>query len=201
MYKNAAQYLGLEKDLEKKSDSDFDSDNYGANVPEKVRSFNPERKENFQYAGKGVPQDNSTPPVRVGESPSSGKQIKLEMVETPSQPIASPSVWGPSYWFNLHVAAAHYPINPSPIVKNLMKWRILAIPYEVPCAVCKSHIHSFLDSRRNQLEEAVSSRDNLIKFYVDFHNQVNKRYCKRLWTYEEAKAFYSGSATVGHLKY
>jgi hypothetical protein len=46
-----------------------------------------------------------------------------------------PKVWGPAFWFTLHTSAIYYPQRASPIVKERMKNRILALPYEVPCEV------------------------------------------------------------------
>ena len=97
-----------------------------------------------------------------------------------------PKVWGPPFWYTLHVSAAYYPLSASPIVRERMKNRILAIPYEVPCESCRSHASAFIEKNRDNLDDIVSSRDKLGKFYVNFHNQVNKRYGKREWTYGEA---------------
>lgn len=108
------------------------------------------------------------------------------------KPSSHPSVWGPHFWKTLHISAVHYPENPSSIVRERMKGRILAIPYELPCINCLSHAIAFIEERRNKLDEIVSNRHSLGRFYVDFHNKVNKRYGKREWTYEEALAFYSG---------
>jgi hypothetical protein len=47
----------------------------------------------------------------------------------------------------------------------------------------------------------VSNRDSLGKFYTDFHNQVNKRYGKREWTYDEVYEKYSGNFNINHLNY
>lgn len=128
---------------------------------------------------------------------------KSDLVQT-----SNPYVWGPAFWMSLHISAAYYPVNPSQIVRERMKQRILAIPYEVPCSSCRPHAISFIEPFREKVSEdmdrldiVVSSRDNLVKFYVDFHNKVNARYGKRQWTYEEAIKTYSGQAQVNHLSY
>jgi len=111
-----------------------------------------------------------------------------------------PKVWGPAFWFSLHVSAAHYPLEASPIVKERMKGRILAIHYEIPCATCRPHAVAYIEKNRDNLDKIVSGRHALGKFYVDFHNQVNKRYNKPEWTYEQAYKVYSGNAEVTFLK-
>jgi FAD-linked sulfhydryl oxidase len=104
-----------------------------------------------------------------------------------------PNVWGPPFWFSLHVSAAFYPLQPSDIVKERMKCRILAIPYEVPCDNCRAHASAFIEGNRHRLDEIVGNRHELGRFYVDFHNKVNERYGKPLWTYEQAYSYYGRS--------
>lgn len=114
---------------------------------------------------------------------------------------ADPKIWGPAFWFTLHNSAVHYPINASPIVRERMKGRILAIPYEIPCAGCQPHASAFVEKHKDKLDEIVSGRHSLGKFYVDFHNLVNRRYGKKEWTYDEAYATYSGKTKVSYMKY
>lgn len=113
---------------------------------------------------------------------------------------ADPRVWGPMYWITQHISAAHYPLNASPIVRERMKQRILAVPHEIPCHSCKSHASAFIESKRPELDEIVKGRHSLGKFWVDFHNKVNERYGKRKWSYDEAYKKYSGGAKITVLK-
>ena len=126
--------------------------------------------------------------------------INLEW-KTSKVTTTDPKIWGPAFWFTLHTSAAYYPFEASPIVRERMKARILAIPYEVPCATCRPHALDFIESRKGDLDKIVSGRHELGKFYVDFHNKVNKRYGKPEWTYEQAYAFYSGNAQSTFMKY
>ena len=109
------------------------------------------------------------------------------------QNTVDPKIWGPHFWFSLHVSATHYPIEASPIVCERMVSRILSIPYEIPCSLCRPHAIAFIEARRDALPEIVKGRHSLGQFYVDFHNQVNKRYNKPEWTYEQAYKFYGGN--------
>lgn len=140
------------------------------------------------YAEKFVRIENFSPPTKAETTP---KPVEEEIVVSKGQ-TSDPKVWGPPFWFSLHVSAAHYPENPSQIVRERMKNRILAIPYEVPCSTCRPHASAFVESHREHLDKIVSNRHELGKFYVDFHNKVNKRYGKPEWTYEKAYKYYSG---------
>lgn len=113
----------------------------------------------------------------------------------------NPKVWGPAFWFYLHTSSAYYPENPSSIVRDRMKGRILALPYELPCTSCRQHAIAFIESNRERLDDIVGSNYKLFNFYVDFHNHVNARYGKKEWTYDEARAVYTGKARVTYLSY
>ena len=104
---------------------------------------------------------------------------------------SNPNVWGPHYWYNLHNSSAIYPINANPVVRNVMKSRILAIPYELPCRKCQIHASAYIQQFSDiELDNIVSTREKLFNFYVDFHNAVNIRLGKPTWSYEQAYNHY-----------
>ena len=103
----------------------------------------------------------------------------------------SPKIWGPLYWANFHISSISYPKNPTPVIRERMKHRILAIPYELPCQICRIHASAYIDGKREDIEDIVSCRDSLFRFYVDFHNAVNARLGKPKWSYEQAYRHYS----------
>ena len=114
---------------------------------------------------------------------------------------SDPEVWGPSFWLTLHNGSAKYPVKASPIWAERMKGFILGIPVMIPCEKCSDHATSYIEANYDRLDEIVNGRDNLFKFFVDFHNQVNERYGKPIMSYEDAKKLYSGRARVLKLEY
>lgn len=102
-----------------------------------------------------------------------------------------PNIWGPHFWFALHTSAAQYPESPTLRVQGLMKQRIQAIPYELPCNVCKIHSQSYIQYRLNDLDDVVSTRSSLFNFYVDLHNNANKTTGKRILSYDEALSIWN----------
>lgn len=144
----------------------------------------------YLYKNEPIPgqkiEIQSAPVVKQSEKPVMGEVIGYNNT-------VDPKIWGPHFWFSLHVSAVHYPIEASPIVRERMISRILSIPYEIPCSLCRPHAIAFIEARREQLPEIVKGRHSLGQFYVDFHNQVNKRYNKPEWTYEQAYRFYGGN--------
>jgi len=156
-----------------------------------------------EFGGTGIsssiPNVPSQPKTMIVDLEPSGKE-KITSTSTLSQQNTSdPKVWGPLFWAPLHISAAYYPIEASPIVKERMKNRILAIPYEVPCTNCRVHASAFIEKNKDNLDTIVSGRHSLGKFYVDFHNQVNKRFNKPVWTYEDAYKVYKGNGTDNSL--
>ena len=124
--------------------------------------------------------------------------IKYELTEGNG---TSPDVFGPPFWFTLHNGANKYPENPNKIVQKKMKDFIIAIPVMLQCFKCKDHSTSYIESFLEKLDDIVSSRKNLFNFFVDFHNYVNKKYNKKIYTYEEAYALYNGTVKISKMSY
>jgi len=183
MYKSASSYLG--SDRNRPVSHLMEPYKY---IPNQVRE---------EYQEKEM----MTPPPPIHKPPRGDKPIEMRWETAHFKNLSDPRVWGPAFWFGLHTSAAHYPIHPSPIFKDRMKARILAIPFEIPCPQCKPHASAFIENRRQGLDNIVSSRQNLFNFYVDFHNKVNERYGKPHMSYEDAMKMYSGGAEVKQLRY
>lgn len=119
-------------------------------------------------------------------------QIPSDIPSVPKHGSSNPLIWGPLFWYTLHNSSINYPLNASPLVKQRIKNRIQAIPYEVPCKACQIHASAYIESiSEADLDIIVSGRDNLFKFYVDFHNAVNTRLGKPVWSYEQAFNYYN----------
>ncbi|MGL4356644.1 MAG: FAD-linked sulfhydryl oxidase [Aeromonas popoffii] len=99
-----------------------------------------------------------------------------------------PAIFGPAMWFTFHNGAVLYPKHPHPCTKYGMKQLLINMPLMIPCLNCKEHFYNFI--RNADLDKAVSSRDELFKFWVDVHNYVNGRYGKPIVSLEEAKQLY-----------
>ena len=126
----------------------------------------------------------STPYARV----TSFNPIEMTISRSIIGHSTDPDIFGPSFWFTLHNGAVVYPKNPNELHRTGMKQLLFNLPLLVPCINCKEHFHAFL--RDANLDDAVSSRDKLFKFFVDIHNYVNKRYSKPIISIEDAKILY-----------
>lgn len=190
MYATAGQILRMNGyDLS----SNMVSERYVAHSEHEFPLMVPKKKKEdvIEYKNENYTQNTSS-------SPQVQKQWRKKKIVGKT---SDPRVWGPPFWTSLHISAAHYPLDASPIVRERMIHRIHALPYEIPCQNCRAHASAFIEKNKDNLPEIVSGRHNLGKFYVDFHNQVNKRYGKPEWTYEQAYKVYSGNAEIEHLVY
>lgn len=104
---------------------------------------------------------------------------------------ADPKIWGPPFWFTLHNGANSYPVHASPLYIERMKNFILAIPIMLPCTTCKEHATNFIEKNKDLLDFICSGRDTLCKFFIDFHNSVNARYNKKIYSYAEVYELYN----------
>mgnify|MGYP003344514394 CR=1 FL=1 len=95
--------------------------------------------------------------------------------ETIHNNLAEPKVWGPAFWFTLHNSAYHYPNMASPIVVLQTKNFIKGIPNMLPCPSCSIHARKYITDREDKLNKITSTKKELFKFFVDFHNAVNVR--------------------------
>lgn len=117
------------------------------------------------------------------------------------KPASHPDVWGPAFWFSLHNGAASYPRHASDICAESMKGFILGIPVMVPCETCSGHARAHIEENYAQLDTIVKSRETLFRFFVDFHNRVNRRYNKPIMSYREAESLYSSEFPVDQFTY
>ena len=167
-----------------------------APAPQKQRALVPQQQSAPSQSASEDTLNFEIPNNSVSiEKENSDLNIKLQLNKYTT--TASPKVWGPPMWFTLHNSASKYPINPSSLVRERMKNVIIGIPILLPCEVCKEHATTYIEKYFEQLDEICSSRDNLFKFFVDFHNKVNERHDKPLMTYEAAYALYNnGNVSV-----
>jgi hypothetical protein len=148
-----------------------------------------------------LPQTESVDKSTLDKSTIDKTVLDMKFVTVKHKSTEEPSVWGPSYWFTLHNSAVYYPIKASPFFIERMKGFILGIPVMVPCEQCRDHATAYIESVYQNLEQIVSGRDSLFKFFVDFHNYVNKRLNKPEMSYQDAYNLYKGTPQVTKMTY
>jgi FAD-linked sulfhydryl oxidase len=94
----------------------------------------------------------------------------------------SPTLWGRQAWHFIHFIALNYPEKPKERDKKLYTDFLNALPHVLPCPICGSHFMDFMALNQPKL----NNKYDFFKWTVDAHNDVNKRYNKKVISYEEA---------------
>ena len=139
--------------------------------------------EYFEYKGPNTHDDiKYCPETQIVEKKEENQIKKIG--------TSDPKIWGPQLWFILHNGASKYPIAATPIYIQKMKDFIIGLPVILPCEKCKIHAIDYIEEYKDKLDDICSGREKLFKFFVDFHNSVNKRYNKPEMVYESVLKLY-----------
>ena len=96
------------------------------------------------------------------------------------------NIWGPHAWFLLHTLSLAYPLKPTQKDKDDYMSFLQGFGKVVPCEICKVHFARNLRENPPTLE----NREDVFKWTVDLHNEINGRTGKRAFTYQEAHKLY-----------
>jgi len=92
--------------------------------------------------------------------------------------------WGKHGWIFLHYVTLNYPTNPTQNdIDNYYNF-FDSIKYVLPCDLCKTNYSYHLNNF--SLLNALQSRNLLIKWLIDIHNETNKLLGKKQLSYDTA---------------
>lgn len=98
-------------------------------------------------------------------------------------------LWGPSAWETMHAVTFTYPEqNPTEEEKDAMRRFFYSIADVLPCYRCRKHFKELLMTHR--LEDNLHNRDQLTRWLVARHNDVNRRLGKPIVSYDFVKSKY-----------
>lgn len=121
------------------------------------------------YKSYGNCQQFEIPP------PVSEYANNLIIEEVPCSNIHDPKAWGSAWWFSLFNGCCTAEEN-IPRADRAKYWKFIeGLPYMLPCRDCQKHAKIYVENHKFKKDEICSSRKNLLKFFVDFHNSVSKR--------------------------
>jgi copper chaperone CopZ len=101
-----------------------------------------------------------------------------------------PKIWGGPAWIFLHSVTFNYPKNPTLKEKDAYRVYFNSLKEVLPCGHCKNNLKKNL--KKNPIDKALKSRDNLINWLIDIHNQVNIDTEKKIISKKEAINYYVG---------
>tara|TARA_Y100000389_G_C17385510_1_gene476789 strand:- start:728 stop:1195 length:468 start_codon:yes stop_codon:yes gene_type:complete len=100
-----------------------------------------------------------------------------------------PAVWGPHFWFVLHLVSFHYPENPNQKHKDAYKSFYYSIQGILPCQNCRRHYQNYLS--HYPIEPHIDSKLDLIRWVNQIHNFVNAKLGKPVLTHEQIFDIYA----------
>jgi hypothetical protein len=83
-----------------------------------------------------------------------------------------PTVWGPLFWHTIHIVALGYSDQPTYAQKKAAKEFYESLAFLIPCPVCREHYETHL--QKNPLTPHLDRRDDLFRWTVNVHNEVNQ---------------------------
>ena len=111
------------------------------------------------------------------------KMLHVSIQENVYNSSLDPRIWGPPFWYMLHMAATHAQIE------GYQSWQrqgweaiIKGLPYVLPCMECQLHARAFIESH----PILIQNRTELFVFLVLMHNGVNLRNGKPTLSVEQA---------------
>lgn len=87
--------------------------------------------------------------------------------------MASPLIWGTDLWKTCHRFSLAYPDKPTPRHKSAARAFFGSLPMLLPCAGCRRHYEAYY--KRHFNNASVESRDKLVRWVYDLHEEVNRR--------------------------
>jgi hypothetical protein len=87
-------------------------------------------------------------------------------------------LWGPKYWELFHTITALYPTKPSNLDKKMALLFLKSIGSIIPCPKCANHYKQNL--KKFPIKNNLNSRENFMKWFINFHNIVNKMLGKKI---------------------
>jgi len=109
----------------------------------------------------------------------------------------NPQLWGPGMWKSLHYITLGYPDNPNSETKNNMKNLFISLQYVLPCEKCRYNFGNHLN--KYPLDDNVlSSKQNLVAWLIDVHNEVNKSLGKSTLSRNSAIESFSNNTNLNN---
>lgn len=99
------------------------------------------------------------------------------------------NIWGPSAWKFLHTITFNYPIYPTNHDKNIYKNFFINLGLILPCNICQYNYNIHLE--KYPIERYLSSKEDLVKWLINIHNEVNKLHNKPVKKFDDVITYYT----------
>jgi hypothetical protein len=104
----------------------------------------------------------------------------------------SKHVWGNACWYLFHTLAEKLKPDCDEEIQTIL-FHFKQVCFNLPCPSCTQHATETL---QNAKLNNIKTRDDLKHFFLEFHNLVNKRLNKPIFTKNECDELYKKANTV-----
>jgi len=99
------------------------------------------------------------------------------------------------YWKCLHFISYIYPKNPTNALKlSMIELFNILKSGGLKCPICTHHFGQYIKSLN--IEEIINNNESLKTFFINLHNNVNKRHKKREFSRREVDKFYEDKKNI-----
>jgi len=100
----------------------------------------------------------------------------------------NPNIWGPYFWFILHIISFNYPKNPTQYDKQVYKDFFTSVKDILPCKNCKTHYNKYL--QEYPITPYLDNKIQFIDWLINIHNRVNMSLGKQMLTRQQVIEIY-----------
>ena len=104
----------------------------------------------------------------------------------------SKQLWGNSTWYIFHTLAEKLKPDCDSEIQTIL-YHFKQVSFNLPCMDCAKHA---TDMMHNAKLDKVKTRDDLKQFFLEFHNIVNKKLNKPIFSRDECDKLYAKANTV-----
>jgi hypothetical protein len=104
----------------------------------------------------------------------------------------SKQLWGNSTWYIFHTLAEKLKPDYDSEIQTIL-YHFKQVSFNLPCMDCAKHA---TDMMQNAKLDKVKTRDDLKQFFLEFHNIVNKKLNKPIFSRDECDKLYAKANTV-----
>jgi hypothetical protein len=106
--------------------------------------------------------------------------------------MVSKSVWGPSVWYLFHTLSYKLKPNHFNELKDQLIDHFTSICHNLPCPECSDHAKKEL---KHLDKSKITNKKELCMYFIQFHNKINIRNKKNIFTFDEYVLKYSSAVT------
>lgn len=106
--------------------------------------------------------------------------------------MVAKSVWGPAIWYLFHTLSFKLKPNHFNELKDQLIDHFVCICNNLPCPECAEHAKQEL---KHLDKSKITNKKELCMYFIYFHNKVNVRNKRKIFTFEEFMSKYNGAVT------